>query len=95
MTGLEGIVKKYLMKGSAHFIIKILYTFFTKRATLMTRSTLLNIPLQLVFPSLIHNVLSIRSRTEWFKVHKNTCKRTNYSNLTQALDQIRPPRSVK
>jgi hypothetical protein len=32
------------------FILKILFTFFTKQATLMRRSTVLSLPLQLVFP---------------------------------------------
>jgi len=32
------------------FKLKILFTFFTKQATLMRRSTVLSLPLQLVFP---------------------------------------------
>ncbi len=31
------------------FILKILFTYFTKQVTLMRRSTVLNLPLQLVF----------------------------------------------
>jgi hypothetical protein len=33
------------------FILKILFSFFTKQATLMTRSTVLSLPPQLVFPA--------------------------------------------
>ncbi len=32
------------------FTLKILFTFFTKQATLMRRSTVMNLPLWLVFP---------------------------------------------
>jgi len=33
------------------FILKILFTFVTKQATLMRRSSVLNLPLKLVFPA--------------------------------------------
>ncbi len=32
------------------FIMKMLFTFVTKQATLMRKSTVLSLPLQLVFP---------------------------------------------
>jgi hypothetical protein len=32
------------------FILKILFTYVTQQATLMRRSTVLSLPLQLVFP---------------------------------------------
>jgi hypothetical protein len=35
------------------FILKILFTYVTKQATLMMRSTVLSPPLQLVFPECI------------------------------------------
>jgi hypothetical protein len=35
------------------FKLKILFTFVTKQVTLMRRSTVLSLPLQLVFPDLI------------------------------------------
>ncbi len=34
-----------------HFVLKILFTVFTKQTTLMGRSTVLSLPLQLVFPA--------------------------------------------
>ncbi len=37
------------------FILKILFSFFTKQATCMRRSTALSLPLQLVFPDSTHN----------------------------------------
>jgi hypothetical protein len=33
------------------FLLKILFAFGTKRATLMRRSTVLSLPIQLVFPA--------------------------------------------
>jgi hypothetical protein len=36
------------------FILRILFTLFTKQATLMRRSTILNLPLQLVFPGVTY-----------------------------------------
>jgi len=34
------------------FVLKVLFTFFTKQATLMRRSTVLSLPPQLVFPDI-------------------------------------------
>jgi len=41
------------------FIVKILFSFFTKQATLMKRSTVLSLPPQLVFPTCFLAVTSI------------------------------------
>jgi hypothetical protein len=40
-----------LFRSAAFDIANIIY-FFTKQATLMRRSTVLNLPLQLVFPAI-------------------------------------------
>ncbi len=44
LTSLYQLVEQFL------FIVKILFTFFTKQATLIRRSTVLSLPPQLVFP---------------------------------------------
>jgi len=40
-----------------HFILKILFTYVTKQATLMWRSTVLSLSLQLVFPASVQGIL--------------------------------------
>ncbi len=39
------------------FLLKILFTFLTKQATLMRRLTVLSLPPQLVFPDLAYSAL--------------------------------------
>ncbi len=40
--------------GQLLFILQILFTLFTKQATLMRRPTILSLPLQLVLPNLMN-----------------------------------------
>ncbi len=50
--------------GQFGFILKILINFVTKQATLMRRSTVLNLPPLLVFPACtVKDVVGIRDQT--------------------------------
>jgi len=46
----------FVLTGSDQliFVMKILFTFVTKQAALLKRTTLLSLPLQLVFPDLTY-----------------------------------------
>ena len=66
-----GVTKESLVKGristvdllvlnssdQLFFLLKLKFSFYTKQPTLMRRSTVLSLPLQLVFPGFIHSVL--------------------------------------
>jgi hypothetical protein len=54
------------MLRSATFLFKILFIYFTQQVTLIRRSTVLSLPLQLVFPGRI--IPRVRGRVNTIKL---------------------------
>ncbi len=63
--------------------LTILLTFFTKKATLMRRSTVLSLPPQLVFPFGSHTAMSTA-----FLLSRTVEQRFIYSNLLLGVGQM-------
>jgi hypothetical protein len=70
-----------------HLYLQLLFNFFSKQANFMRRSTVLNLPLQLVFPGFRYTQLT-RSKLE-------TMKRRQPPNKEKTLDINRRFRTIK